>query len=221
MGHLSRVEMMKIKFGQLMDEAASAALASGRVGPELGLFVDSLMQMRGMSDLPGEAVAGAALECEEPTELSPHALDMAFAAIERGAQPTTSRSLRYHELSGLPAGLVDAIATAEHSGGWKRATRGVSQLRLDLSGRSRTELIRIEAGAAVPPHSHKGQELSLCLVGGYSDGTAAYGPGDVSIADPSVRHQPKADDDGPCFVLSVTDAPLNFSILDWLQWSTR
>ena len=217
MVHLSRVEMMKIKFDQFMDEATHAALASGRAEPALCLFVGSLMEMRGISDLAAEAIAGVALEREDSTELPPHALDMVFAAIERGPQPTTKRSLRYPELSGLPAALVDAIATAERGRGWKSATRGVSQLQLNLSGRARTEIIRIEAGTAVPRHSHKGQELSLCLVGGYSDGRGAYGPGDVSIADPSVRHQPKADDDGACFVLAITDGGLKIAILDWLR----
>ena len=186
MVHLSRVEMMKIELGQFMDEATHAALASGRAEPALGLFVDSLMEMRGISGLSAEAIAGAALEFEDSTELPPHALDMVFAAIERGR-------------------------------GWKSATRGISQLQLNLPGRARAEIIRIEAGTAVPRHSHKGQELSLCLFGGYSDGIGAYGPGDVSIADPSVRHQPKADDDGTCFVLAVSDAGLKISILDWFR----
>ena len=200
-----------------MDEATHAALASGRAEPALRLFIDSLMDMRGISDLAAEAIAGVALEWEDSSELSPHALGMVFAAIERGPQPTTKRSLRYPELSGLPASLVDAIATAERGRGWKSATRGVSQLQLNLSGRARADIIRIEAGTAVPRHSHKGQELSLCLVGGYSDGRSAYGPGDVSIADPSVRHQPKADDDGACFVLAVSEAGLKISILDWFR----
>jgi putative transcriptional regulator len=209
--------MMKVRSGHFMDESTHAALASGRAEPALCLFVGSLMEMRGISDAAAEAIAGIALEREDPTELAPHALDMVFAAIERGPQPTTKSSLRYPELSGLPAALVDAIATAERGRGWKSATRGVSQLQLNLSGRAKAEIIRIEAGTAVPRHSHKGQELSLCLVGGYSDGRGAYGPGDVSVADPSVRHQPKADDDGACFVLAVSDAGLKISMLDWFR----
>ena len=111
--------MMNVRSGQIMDEATRAALASGRAEPALGLFVESLMAMRGISDLAAEAIAGA-------TASPPHALDMVFAAIERGPQPTTIRSLRYAELCGLPASLVDAIATAERGRGWKSATRGVS-----------------------------------------------------------------------------------------------
>lgn len=210
---------MKVRLVQIMDEATHAALASGRVEPPLGLLVDSLLVMRGISDLTVEAVviASAALESEDSVELSPSALDMVLAAIERCPQPTTERSLRYPELSGLPAALIDAIATAERGRCWKSATRGISQLQLNLPGRTRAEIIRIEAGRAVPRHSHKGQELSLCRVGGYSDGIGTYGPGDVSIADASVRHQPKADDDGACFVLAVSEAGLKIAILDWLR----
>jgi hypothetical protein len=48
--------MMKVSTGQL-DDATRAALASGRAEPALGLFVDSLMQMRGISDIAAEVVS--------------------------------------------------------------------------------------------------------------------------------------------------------------------
>lgn len=199
---------MKVTAGQIMDDATRAALASGRAEPALGLFIDSLMQMRGISELAGQAIAGAALEIEQPIAMSPNALEQVFAAIERGGAPR--KTSEYPDLIKLPAVLVDAILAAESGRGWRGAGFGVRQLKLDLAGRAQAEILRIEAGAAVPRHTHKGQELTLCLVGGFSDGRGAYGPGDVSLADPSVRHQPKADEDGACFVLAVTDAGLKF-----------
>lgn len=207
---------MNIKLNEPMDEETHAALASGSADPAISLVVDCLAEMRGMSDRPGEAFVGAMLECEELAGMPLHAEHSLFAAIDR-FEPVTQRSLRYAELSVLPAALVDAIRTAERQRRWKSAVRGVTQLQLNLPGRAKAEIIRIEAGTAVPRHSHKGRELTLCLVGGYSDEAGAYGPGDVAIADPSVRHQPKADDDGACFVLAITDAPLTFRIRDWLR----
>ncbi|MDP3737252.1 MAG: cupin domain-containing protein [Hyphomonadaceae bacterium] len=200
--------MMKVTSGQVMDEATRAALASGRAEPALGLLIDSLMQMRGISELAGEAVAGAALETETPAELSPDALARVFAAIDKGG--TQRRASEYGELIKLPPVLMDAILAAETKTGWSGAGPGVRKLKLGLDGEARAEIIRIDAGVAIPWHTHKGQELTLCLVGGFSDGRGSYGPGDVSLADPSVRHQPKADDDGACFVLAVTDAGLKF-----------
>jgi putative transcriptional regulator len=180
--------MMKVTSGQVMDEATRAALASGRAEPAVSLFIESLMEMRGLAVEAGEAIAAAALEAEAPAEMAAGALDRVFAAID--AMPRPARAPHYPDL--ITAGP------------------GVRKLRLGVGGEARAELIRLEAGALTPWHTHKGQELTLCLLGGFSDGFASYGPGDVSIADPTIRHRPKADDDGPCFVLAVTDAGLKF-----------
>lgn len=201
--------MLKVTSGQAMDDASRAALASGRAEPALNLFVEILMEMRGLSLDAGEVVAGAALEAETPAQLSDGALDRVFAAIDAGGS-AKSRVPEYPELIRLPKRLVDAMLAAEAGKGWYAAGIGVRKLRLEGGGEARAELIRLDAGVSTPWHTHKGQELTLCLLGGFSDGFASYGPGDISVADPTIRHQPKADDDGPCFVLAVTDAGLKF-----------
>jgi putative transcriptional regulator len=201
--------MIKVTSGQAMDDATRAALASGRAEPAFGLFIDSLMEMRGLSEIAAESISGAMFEAEQPAEMSPDALAMAFAAIEKG-DARQQNPFAYPELIKAPAVLVEAIRVAEARAGWRQQGPGIRGLRLDVGGEARAEILRIEAGAATPRHTHKGQELTLCLIGGYSDGRGSYGPGDVSIADPTVTHQPKADDDGACFVLAVTDAGLKF-----------
>jgi len=200
--------MLKVTSGQVMDDASRAALASGRAEPALGLLIYSLMEMKGLSDREGEVIAGAALEAEAPVDMASDALDRAFAAIEKGGARRPAPE--YSELIKLPRGLVDAILSAEAGSGWSGAGPGVRKLKLNLGGEARAEVIRIDSGVAIPWHTHKGQEVTLCLVGGYSDGRGSYGPGDVVTADPTIRHQPIADDDGPCFVLAITDAPLKF-----------
>ncbi|HEX5005987.1 MAG TPA: cupin domain-containing protein [Hyphomonadaceae bacterium] len=192
-----------------MDDATRAALASGRAEPAVGLFIESLMEMRGLALEAGEVVAGAALEVEAPVELATDALASVFAAID-AAPAAAERGPHYPDLIRLPRRLADAMLKAEAHRGWTTAAPGVRKLRLDVGGEARAELIRLEAGVATPWHTHKGRELTLCLLGGFSDGFASYGPGDISIADPTVRHRPKADDDGPCVVLAVTDAGLKF-----------
>lgn len=200
--------MLKVTSGQVMDEASRAALASGRADPALGLLIDSLMEMKGLSLAEGCTLSGAMLEAETPVAMSADALDRAFAAIEKGGarKPTPE----YPELIELPRNLVDAILSAETDTGWSGAGPGVRKLKLNLGGEARAEVIRIDPGVAIPWHTHKGQEVTLSLIGGYSDGRGSYGPGDVVLADPTVRHQPIADDDGVCFVLAITDAPLKF-----------
>lgn len=201
--------MIRVSREQELDDATRAALASGRAHPALGLFIDTLMEMRGISELEGEALAGAALEAETPAAMSPHALDMAFAAIDRGGA-RRARELVYPELSNLPVALREMIREAEAKRSW--GTLGPGIRRLDLSHRDglKLEVIRLDAGKAVPWHTHKGSELTLCVHGEYADELATYGPGDFSITDGTVRHQPKASDNAPAYALAVTDAGLKF-----------
>lgn len=203
--------MIKVTTAPFMDDATRAALASGRAEPGLGFFLDVLMEMRGISELEGEAIAGAALEAETPATMNPDALAMALAAIDRGpvAKPA-AKPMVYPELANLPAALRDAISAAEAKRGWGFSGPGIRRLDLGIPGGAKVEIIRLEAGTAVPWHTHKGQELTLCVHGEFSDGHATYGPGDFSAFDGSVRHQPRAHDSGTAYALAVTDAGLRF-----------
>ena len=208
---------MKVTTAPFMDDASRAALASGRAEPSLGLFLDTLLAMRGISENEGAAIAGAALEAEIVTTMSPEALAMVFAAIERGpAKPKAE--LVYNELSQTPAFLQDAILAAEAARGWAFGGPGIKRLPLGLPGPAKIEIIRIEAGTKVPWHTHKGQELTLCVAGEFSDHNAVYGPGDFSVYDGTTRHQPIAAPNAPAFALAVTDAGLKFEgVLGALQ----
>lgn len=203
--------MIKVTTAPFMDEATRAALASGRAEPALGLFLDVLMEMRGISEREGDAIAGAALETEAPAGMKPDALAMAFAAIDRGEpQRPSSRAMTYPELASLPTALRDAIAAAESERSWGYGGPGIKRLHLGIPGAAKAEIIRLEAGTAVPWHTHKGQELTLCIHGEFSDGHATYGPSDFSAFDGSVRHQPRASETGTAYALAVTDAGLRF-----------
>lgn len=206
---LTGLEMIRVTREQELDDTTRAALASGRAHPALGLFLDTLMEMRGISEQAGDALAGAALEAEAPAAMSPHALDMAFAAIERGGA-RRERPLAYPELSGLPVALRETIREAEGRHAWVTLGPGIRRLELSRDGGLKLEVIRLEAGRSVPWHTHKGRELTLCVHGEYADGLATYGPGDFSITDGTVRHQPTASEGGPAYALAVTDAGLQF-----------
>jgi len=199
-----------------MDDATRAALASGRAEPALGLFIDTLLEMNGVTLDVGEAISGAMLEREAPAEMSALALDMAFAAIEKGGQfrdakgSKTKRELLYPELADVPVSLKAAILEAEANKGWGYAGPGIRSLPLGLGGPAKIEVLRINAGTAVPWHTHKGQELTLCLAGEFSDHMATYGPGDYSLTDGTIRHQPVASKAGTVYALAVTDKGLKF-----------
>ncbi|MDP3492440.1 MAG: cupin domain-containing protein [Hyphomonadaceae bacterium] len=209
--------MMKVTSASMMDDASRAALASGRAEPSLGLFLDTLLAMRGISENEGAVIAGAALEAEVVATLSPNALDMAFAAIERGPAKPKAK-LVYEDLNQTPAFLQDAILAAEARHTWRLAGPGIKRLPLGLPGHAKIEVIRIDAGTKVPWHTHKGQELTLCIAGEFSDSNGVYGPGDFSVYDGSFRHQPAASHDAPAYALAVTDAGLKFEgVLGALQ----
>lgn len=200
-----------------MDDATRAALASGRAEPALGLFIDTLLEMNGVSLDEGEAISGAMLERESPAEMSPHALDMTFAAIEKGGHSKGEkgkagkrRELFYPELGEMPVSLKAAILDAEAKKGWGFAGPGIRSLVLGLGGPAKIEVLRIDAGTAVPWHTHKGQELTLCLAGEFSDEMGVYGPGDYSLTDGTIRHQPVASKAGTVYALAVTDKGLKF-----------
>jgi putative transcriptional regulator len=201
--------MIRVTQQAELDEITRAALASGRAEPALGLFIDTLMTLRGISEGEGDAIAGAALEGEAPAEMHPDALAMAFAAIERGT-PRKPRAMTYPELADLPPGLRQAVEEAEGRTSWKTIGPGIRSLNLGATGGLKAEIIRLEAGKSVPWHTHKGRELTLCVHGEYADGLATYGPGDFSVTDGTVRHQPKAHESGPAYAFAVTDAGLKF-----------
>lgn len=204
--------MIRIEPGQELDEATSAALVSGRADAAIALFLDSVIAMRGLETQFAQAFAGAALEREQPAPMSPDALARTIAMIDAAAAepPRPPKPSRLDEIIRIPAFLRQAIDDAEQARGWRSAGPGVKQLKLGLSDAINAEVLRIAAGATIPRHTHKGRELTLCLVGGFSDERASYGPGDVSLADPTLHHTPKADADGFCYVLIISDAGLVF-----------
>jgi putative transcriptional regulator len=71
-------------------------------------------------------------------------------------------------------------------------------------------LLRGSPGSDVGSHSHRGQEFTLVLKGGFSDETGAYGPGDFQCADDGVTHNPVADPGEDCINLAVTIGGLRF-----------
>ena len=202
--------MIRVSQATALDDATRAALASGRAKPALGLFIDTLMERRGIPDHEGEIIAATVLESETPAAMSPSALDMAFAAIERGGESAQARPLTYPELDALPVALRELIRDAEGKRDWAYSGPGIRRLDLGATGPLKLEVIRLGAGKAVPWHTHKGRELTLCVHGEFSDSIATYGPGDFSVTDGSVRHQPKAHDGAPAYALAVTDAGLKF-----------
>jgi len=110
--------------------------------------------------------------------------------------PQPLRDYLAHGLDGLPWKSLGAVKQAE--------------LLKDFPG-YKTRLLRIKASTAMPWHTHEGQELTLVLAGGFTDGEMHFVAGDVATASPAVNHRPVADPGEDCLCLAVTDAPLRLT----------
>lgn len=93
---------------------------------------------------------------------------------------------------------------------WRRIGPRLAYVPLRRRGGSVLRLLRGAPGADVGRHSHRGQEYTLVLAGGFSDETGSYGPGDFQTASPELTHNPVADPGEDCINLAVTTAPLRF-----------
>lgn len=67
-------------------------------------------------------------------------------------------------------------------------------------------LLRYEAGAKVPHHSHSGYEHIFVLSGSQSDANGKYTKGSVIINPPNTSHQVSSDEG--CVVLIVWEKPV-------------
>ncbi len=72
-------------------------------------------------------------------------------------------------------------------------------------------LYHIKAGGKIPEHTHRGNEMTLVLAGGFSDLNGSYHEGDFILRRPGDVHAPTALQSEDCICLSVLDAPLKFT----------
>ncbi|OYQ35911.1 hypothetical protein CHU95_06525 [Niveispirillum lacus] len=101
---------------------------------------------------------------------------------------------------------------------WRRTIPGLHECELSCSGGA-VRMMRIRSGMGMPQHTHHGDEFTLVLQGGFTDGSGHYLRGDFASTDTSVDHRPIADDDGDCICLAFTDAPLRLTgrFMRWLN----
>ncbi len=201
-----------------------AGYAAGSLDEASSLFVASHMTLcpecRRRAAMLDE-VGGIFLEDIAPVEMSAGALDSVFSMAEAPAndEPVSLAGGRT-TVTGkeLPAPMrryygcdLDGIA-------WERQGGGVSVATVPgLKDGSHAFMLKVEAGRAVPQHTHRGNELVMVLKGAYSDNAGRFGRGDVELADGDVVHQPKAEIGEDCICLAVTDAPLKFTgSVGWL-----
>lgn len=150
-----------------------------------------------------EALGGLFLEEMEAADVDPAALNRALRALEADACPfpPPARPASHPpmpERFALPATLAH-----REIGPWRWIAPGVRSARVGLpaSSLSRAFLLEIAPGVRAPEHGHDGEEMTCVLRGGFHDGQAHYGVGDMACADGSVVHEIAVDPDVACLCL--------------------
>jgi putative transcriptional regulator len=155
-----------------------------------------------------ESAGGALLANAEPVAMSSNALDGVMARLDK-----TNSEARKPRKSGnfiAPEPLRSYLGGDLDSVKWRTIVPGISYRPLFRRGTSDARLIRSRPGHGVGVHTHRGEEFTLCLAGGYTDATGTFARGDLQTADPTLLHRPMADEGEDCVVLAVSDAPLKF-----------
>lgn len=162
-----------------------------------------------------EAVGGVLLEDLEGEPVSAGLLDETLAMLDtvEDAVTTPPPVAAADDREQVPEPLLRYIGRGLAHLAWHRVPGfpAIEEARLPIAAGVKAFLMRLKAGAAVPEHSHRGNEYSVVLAGGFCDGVRSYGRGDFLARDPSHTHRPAADSDAECLCLIVLDAPLRLT----------
>ena len=152
-----------------------------------------------------ETVSAVLLEEGEVEAVSPGALEAILAKIDGPEEEYSAPLIEFDRdtLEIIPPPLRTYLDGSLSDLDWKRTGRGIEEASLVRDEDVRISLLRIRAGQKVPSHTHRGEEFTLVLSGGYADGDDHFGKGDVSLADSAKDHAPVADSNGPCLCLTV------------------
>ncbi|MGN6515606.1 MAG: ChrR family anti-sigma-E factor [Rhizomicrobium sp.] len=155
-----------------------------------------------------EAVGGQLLEESAEEPLSANALERVLSHLDAAAarRPAAERSP-----SQVPEPLRSYIGGDFDDVPWRKIGGGHAYRPLLRRGTGFAYVMRSAPGAGVGLHTHRGEELTLCLSGGYSDETGSYARGDLQWSTPDILHRPVADAGGDCIVVAMSTARLKFS----------
>lgn len=152
---------------------------------------------------------------ERMMEMIDHALhhDAALAAEEAQTKKQCAQTVEMLKMLGLSGELVDHLEEscrhACHTKKWSGWNAKIRYFDVDTGcARSRMRLVRIDAGAELPTHSHRGEEMTLLLKGTMRDEYGSYGPGDLIIRYDGEIHTPVIGKDEGCVCLALTYRPL-------------
>jgi len=193
----------------LLDYAAGtlAEAPSLMVASHLALCPESRSRVHAM-----EAVGGTMLEEVTPSELAPGSLDALLGRLDE-PEPAMSQPVKTTVTSPvLPQPLRDYLGCDLDGIQWKRRGMGVSTAELPTPAEGgQSFLLKVDAGRAMPQHTHEGEEWVMVLKGAFDDETGHYARGDIAVSDSTVDHQPVAAMGEDCVCLVYTEGPVKLT----------
>ncbi len=164
-----------------------------------------------------EELGGALLDDLAPVDLSEDAFDSLMSKLD-SAEPEealiAADEKKIEVPSVLPEPLKSYVGGDLHALNWKRLGKGAYHIPITLrNGEGKARLLKVPAGQPVPAHGHRGEEMTLVLMGSFTTHQGEFLRGDVESADDSVEHMPVAGPGEDCICLAITDAPLKFKSL--------
>jgi len=155
-----------------------------------------------LNDLPGEPVNEALLQ-------------QSLAALEQIAAETPA-PVPFDPK--VPRPLRRLIQSGYDNLQWRSVLPNVQVCELDHSPSGETiSLYRIKPGARIPKHTHRGNEYTVILQGGFSDAMGQYHQGDYLHRAGQHEHEPIADAGEDCICLTVIEQPLKMTSWKW-RW---
>lgn len=165
-----------------------------------------------------ESLGGQLIDRISPVAVSASRREAIFAGLDESLdppavpQPVSKLALRGESASSsqIPAPLRSFLGDGDYDSlPWRWVGPGVKILPIEC-GEGKLVMLNIAAGRKMPVHTHRGNELTLILQGGYSDALGQYNAGDVADLDTRVEHQPVADADENCICVAGLDDKLQF-----------
>jgi putative transcriptional regulator len=187
--------------GSLPEPIALAVAAHAALCPETARQIRRL-----------EGIGGTLLDGIAPAEMKADALDRALAQLDR-TEPAPPKPIATPATRALlPAPVWPYIKGDLNNLAWRRRSADIDTAELITdSGKRSAFLLRVKAGHPVPRHTHRGLELTLVLTGAYCDAANCFVRGDIQIADPTIDHQPLAQEGEECICLVALEAPIWFT----------
>lgn len=196
-----------------MVDALMARYAAGILPEPARVLVEAHLEMKSVNRLrviDFETAAGDALENIEPAALAPSG-DRLTAIFSAPPIDVTAKQVERPRNAIFPRAIRDFVGFEADDIPWKRKLPGFKEYSLGKIDGCDVSFFWIRPGRSVPAHTHQGYELSLVLDGAFNDRRGRFAKGDISVADESVDHRPKAENEVACIGFAVADAPLKLT----------